>query len=140
MYLGIDWSQAKHDACFLTDAGSIAARLTFAHQPDGFAKLDALRRQLGVPLDGCCVGVETAHSLLIDWLWTRGYTHLFVIPPNAVKSARQRYRQTGARTDQYDAFVIAEMLRTDQARLQPWYPDSPINQCIRAKVSLLLHL
>ncbi len=140
MYLGIDWSQTKHDACFLTDTGSIVARLTFAHHPDGFAKLDALRGQLGIPLDACCVGLETAHSLLVDWLWTRGYTHLFVIPPNAVKSARQRYRQTGARTDQYDAFVIADMLRTDQARLQPWYPDSPITQCIRAKVSLLLHL
>jgi transposase len=140
MYLGIDWSQTKHDACFLTDTGSIAAQLTFAHQSEGFAKLDTMRRQLGIALDECCVGLETAHSLLIDWLWTHGYTHLFVIPPNAVKSARQRYRQTGARTDQHDAFVIADMLRTDQARLQPWYPDSPLTQCIRAKVSLLLHL
>ncbi len=48
MYLGIDWSQAKHDACLLTDAGMIVTRLTFAHHPDGFAKLDTTRCRLGL--------------------------------------------------------------------------------------------
>ncbi len=140
VYLGIDWSQTMHAACFLANTGTILTRLTFAHDPDGLTKLDTTRRQLGIALPDCWVGLETAHTLLIDFFWARGYTHIFVIPPNAVKSARQRYRQTGARTDQYDAFVIADMLRTDQARLQAWYPDSALTQCIRAKVSLLIHL
>ena len=140
VYLGIDWSQSKHDLCLLNEAGAVLAELTIPHQPDGFAQLDSLRRTAGVLPSDCWVGLETAHNLVIDWLWAHDYSQVFVIPPNAVKSARQRYRQTNAHTDRSDAYVIADMLRTDQARLQPWHPDQEVTQQLRAKVSLVLHL
>ncbi len=92
VYLGIAWSQTLHAACFLADTGTILTRLTLAHDADGLAKVDTTRRQLGIALSDCWVGLETAHTLLIDFFGARGYTHIFVIPPNAVKSARQRYR------------------------------------------------
>lgn len=110
IYLGLDWSQAKPDACFLSETGTSVTRLTFAHAADGFAKLDATRAQLSIVLNACWIGIETAHTLRIDCLWARGDVHIFVIPPNAVKSAPQRSRLAGARTDQYDAYVIADML------------------------------
>jgi len=140
VYLGIDWSQSKHDLCLLNEAGAVVAELTIPHQPEGFEQLDDLRRTAGVAASECWVGLETAHNLAIDFLWARGYHQVFVIPPNAVKSARGRYRQTNAHTDRSDAYVIADMLRTDQARLQPWHPDGDVTQQLRAKVSLVLHL
>jgi hypothetical protein len=40
VYLGIDWSQSKHDAVFLNPAGASIAQLSIPHSPDGFRRLD----------------------------------------------------------------------------------------------------
>lgn len=140
VYLGIDWSQEKHDAVFLNQAGALLAQLTLPHSPEGFFKLDATRQQLGVEPLECLVGLETAHNLLIDFLWDRNYQHVYVLPPKMVKRSRERYRLSGARSDLSDAFVVADVLRTDQGRLQPWFPDTFLTRQIRAKVSLIHHL
>lgn len=63
-----------------------------------------------------------------------------MVPPHVVKSIRGRYRHSGARSDQSDAYVLADLLRTDRPRLQPWQPDSLLTQRIRAQVSLLTFL
>jgi hypothetical protein len=39
----------------------------------------------------CRVGLETAHNVLIDFLWAKGYTQVYVIPPNVGKGIRGRY-------------------------------------------------
>jgi len=140
VYLGIDWSQDKHDACFVNEKGVAIASLVIPHSIEGLQRLDNTREKLGVLPAECWVGLETAHNLVIDYLWSRDYSQVYVIPPNAVKSTRPRYRQSGAHHDPSDAFVIGDMLRTDQARLQPWHPDSELVQQMRAKVSLLMYL
>jgi transposase len=68
------------------------------------------------------------------------YHQVYVIPPSVVKSTRGRYGQSGARSDERDAFLLADLLRTDRARLQPWRPDSLLTRQMRAKVSLIHHL
>jgi transposase len=140
LYIGIDWGQSKHDACFMNEAGAPLARLSFAHTPDGFHKLDRTRQDLGLEAATCLVSIETAHHLLLDYLWGQGYTQVYVIPPNVVKSSRGRYSQSGARTDQSDAFLLADLLRTDRARLRLWKPDSLLTRQLRAQVSLITHL
>lgn len=140
VYTGIDWSESKHDVAFMNEAGAILAQITIPHTPDGFQRLDATRQKLDVAADECLVGLETSHNLLIDFLWARGYTQVYVIPPNVTKSCRGRYRQSGAYTDQSAAYLLANLLRTDKHRLQPWHPDLPLTRHMRAKVSLLLHL
>ncbi len=140
VYIGIDWSQTKHDVCLLNEAGAVIARQVAAHAPDGFQKLDQSRQQLGLTASECLVGIETAHTLLMDFLWGHAYRQVFVIPPNVVNSTRGRYRQSGARNDQSDAFVLADLLRTDRARLQPWQPDQVLTRQIRSRASLLTHL
>ncbi|NIO38822.1 MAG: transposase, partial [Burkholderiales bacterium] len=114
--------------------------LTIPHTPEGFLKLDAARSTLGVTAQDCVVGLETAHNLIIDFLWSWQYQHVYVIPPSVTKSNRGRFGASGARTDQSDAFLLADILRTDRSRLHPWHPDSLLTRQIRAKVSLCAHL
>jgi hypothetical protein len=87
LLIGIDWSQAKHDICFLNEAGAALARLTIAHSADGFARLEAQRAKLGFKPSECCVALETAHNLLVDFLWGHGYDQVYVIPPSVVTPA-----------------------------------------------------
>lgn len=140
VYLGIDWGRYKHDAVFMNEAGAAVAEMTFTHDPQGYRRLIGVFDDLGtVPSQGV-VGLETAHNLLVDFLWDQGFEQVYVVPPRAVKSSRNRYRQSGARSDLSDAFVVADMLRTDRGRLQPWFPDSALTRQIRAKISLHMHL
>jgi len=140
LYLGIDWSKNKHDIVAVNQQGAVIANLTVPHKPEGFAQLDQLRQDLDVSPTECVIGLETAHTLLVDFLWARGYEQLYVIPPHVTRSARGRYRQSGARTDQSDAQVIANLLRTDLPRLYPWQPDQPATQQLRTLVSRLAFL
>jgi len=93
VYIGIDWSHAtrKQDIFILNEAGAPLARVVVAHSAEGFQKLDAQRQPLGLAASECLVGIETAHNLLIDFLWGHGYQQVFVIPPNVVNSTRGRY-------------------------------------------------
>jgi len=140
VYIGIDWSENKYDICFMNQAGASIAEQMMPANTDGFLHMDARRRSLGVAPEACLVGLETAHNLMIDFLWAYAYQRIYIVPPNMVKANRGRQGQSGARTDPSDAWLIADILRTDHPRLAPWYPDSLLTRQMRAKVSLILHL
>lgn len=136
LYLGIDWSAQKHDAVCLNDAGASLLHLTIPHTPEGFLTLETHLRKLAVAPAEWLVGIETAHTLLLDFLWAHAYHQVYVIAPSVVKSSRGRYGQSGARTDQSDARLLADLVRTDRARLHLWQPDAVLTRQLRAKVSL----
>jgi len=71
VYIGIDWSEDKHDVVFMNQAGVDVARMTIPHSLEGFVQLDAARRKLGLAPDDCTVGLETAHNLIIEYLWSQ---------------------------------------------------------------------
>ena len=43
LFVGIDWSEQKHDVTFLNKAGAIISQLTIPHTPDGLMKLESAR-------------------------------------------------------------------------------------------------
>jgi transposase len=140
VYIGIDWSEDKHDVVFLDEKGTIMAQLQMSHSPEGMLNLEKTRDHIGVSVSECWVGLETAHNLLIDYLWSRGYPQVYVIPPSVIKSCRGRYGSSGARTDVSDGRLIADVVRTDRRRLQRWQPDRVETRQIGAKLSLINHL
>ena len=136
VYIGIDWSKDKHDVVFMNSAGSSIAYQTIAANPLGYAAMDERRQQLGAQVEECWVGIETMHNLLLDDLLRRGYSHLFLIPPSLVKDSRGRFGESKANTDRKDAQLLADLLRTDLARLHPWRPDSSVTQQLTVQIGL----
>jgi transposase len=136
VYIGIDWSKDKHDVAYMNSAGSVIAYQTIASNPVGYAALDARRQQLGAQLEECWVGIETVQNLLLDDLVRRGYSHLYLVPPSLVKDSRGRFGESKANSDRKDAELLADLLRTDRARLHPWQPDSDLMQQLIVQVSL----
>ena len=112
VYLGIDWSMQKHAAYFSNEKGAALQYLEVPHSLAGLCQLDAVRHKLGIGAQECIVGIETAHSLVVDFLAERSYPQIYVLHPNVVKSAQGRYRQSGAKDDRSDARLIADLLRT----------------------------
>jgi len=140
VYLGIDWSTKSHALTFINQEGGSIAQETIRHTAKGFARLDEIRAGLGVSAAECLVGIESSHTLLIDWLWAHGYKQVYVIPPRMTASRQASYSQSGARTDSHDAYLIANLLRTDLHLLHPWRPDSASIQALRTQVSLRMQL
>lgn len=140
VYLGIDWSKKSHALAILNQEGGIIAQETIRNTAKGLARLDEMRSALDVSAGECIVGIESSHTLLIDWLWSHGYNQVYVIPPRITRSRQATYRQSGARTDSRDAYLIANLLRTDLHLLHPWRPNSPAIQALQGQVSLRMQL
>ncbi|MBV7333077.1 IS110 family transposase [Chloroflexi bacterium TSY] len=129
--MGIDWSEKKHDVMMLDETGRALGYAQIEHSQKGFRQIEEMRKKTGASHDEVTVGLETAHNLLIDYLWSSGYKNVYVVPPNVVNKSRERYSQSGAHNDKSDAYVIADLLRTDVHRFYPWSPGSELLQQMR---------
>ena len=84
-------------------------------------------RRLGVEE----AAIERPDGPVVEALLAAGVT-VVVISPNQIKNLRSRYGSAGNKDDRFDAFVLADTLRTDRARLRPLIPDSPATTALRA--------
>ena len=88
------------------------------------------------------VAIERPDGPVVDTLLDAAVT-VVVISPNQVKDLRGRYGSAGNKNDRFDAFVLADTLRTDRARLPPLLPDTPatvtLRQTCRARKDLVVH-
>ena len=124
---GLDWAKDDHVVCVLDSAGEVRDRFTVTHTSAG---LNALVRRLGKL--GCReVAIERPDGPVVDALLDATLT-VVVISPNQVKSLRSRYGSAGNKDDRFDAYVLADTLRTDRARLRVLTLDSPATVTLRA--------
>lgn len=132
MHVGIDWAKESHDVCVVDPAGKIRDRTTVAHSHEGFEDLvRRLRRWAG---EGeLLVGIERPDGRLVDRILEAGYP-IVLIPTFAMKGFRQRYAVGGAKSDPGDAYVIADVVRTDGHRLRRLEPLSEETRALRAVV------
>jgi transposase len=126
---GIDWASADHVACVVDGRGQVTARFTVTHTSAGLAELVRRLRRAGVDE----IAIERSDGPLVEALLAAGLT-VVVISPNQLKNLRGRYGSAGNKDDRFDAYVLADTLRTDRARLRPLIPDSPATQTLRATV------
>jgi transposase len=126
---GIDWATVDHVACVVDQAGQVRDRISVAHDRAGIRQLISVLRAAGAVE----VAIERGEGILVDALLAAGLT-VVVITSRQVKNLRSRYGSAGAKDDRFDAFVLADVLRTDRARLRPLVPDSPATLALRAAV------
>jgi len=91
----------------------VSKQFTIKKSQKGFEKLLDRLRKLSFDPQQFMIGIETPHNLLVDFLVDLGYC-VFAIFPGSMKSFRKRYRSSGARDDGFDAFVLADVRRTDK--------------------------
>lgn len=140
VFIGIDWSQDKHDIGYMDDSGRRVFHQVIPHSQIGFQQFHEQCEKLELKRDECQIGIETSYNLLVDELWSYGYGNIYVVPPSVVKSSRGRFGNSGARNDKGDAFLLADLVRTDRQRLHPWKPDTLLTRKMRVKVRSLYQL
>jgi transposase len=126
---GIDWASTDHVACVVDGRGQVTARFTVAHTTTGLTDLVRRLRQAGAGE----VAIERSDGPLVEALLAADLP-VVVISPNQIKNLRSRYGSAGNKDDRFDAYVLADTLRTDRHRLHSLTPDSPATQTLRATV------
>ena len=113
-YVGIDWADQKYDITILDEPGAVMSKpFTIKKTQQDFEQLLGRFRKMSDDPQQFKIGIETPHNLIVDFLIERGY-EVFALFPGAMKSFRKRYRSSGARDDVFDAFVLADVIRTDK--------------------------
>lgn len=129
---GLDWGGASHALCIIDDAGGVFARLEVRHDAAGLADMVARLGRIAAPAE-LPIAIERPSGLIVDTLVEAGHP---VVPvhPNVVKACRPRYRAAGGKSDPGDAFMLADILRTDGHRFRPLLPASDDIRALRALV------
>jgi transposase len=135
---GIDWARDDHVACIVDGRGRKVATTMLEHTTAGLRDLIAFLGRHGVGE----VAIERPDGPVVDTLLAAGLV-VVVISPNQVKNLRSRYGSAGNKDDRFDAYVLADTLRTDRARLRPLVPDTEattaLRRACRARKDLVKH-
>jgi transposase len=126
-FAGIDWASEEHACCVVDADGRIIEGRRYRHDERGLLALCSRLVELGV----LRVAVERPDGLLIERLLDAGL-HVIAIHPNQVAAMRPRFSAAGGKSDSFDAFVLAELARTDSHRFRVLVPDSDQTKALRA--------
>ena len=135
---GLDWARDDHAVSIVDHRGRELDRCMIEHTAEG------LRTLLGFLArnNATEVAIERPDGPVVDTLLEAGIT-VVVISPNQVKNIRRRYGSAGNKDDRFDAYVLADTLRTDRARLRPLIPDADatiaLRRTCRARKDLVNH-
>jgi len=135
---GVDWAKDDQAVCIVDADGEAVQRFMTSHDRAGLK--DMVRRLLRAGVDE--VGIERPDGPIVDALLQAGLTVL-VIPPAQVKNLRSRYGSAGNKDDRFDAYVLADVVRTDRRRLRPLERDTAattaLRSTVRARRDLVIH-
>lgn len=122
---GIDWASEAHEVC-VSEEGRVNERFSAGHDERGIAALAERLTRLGVAR----VAIERPDGILVERLLAAGI-EVLAIHPNQVKAARARFAVAHGKSDRFDAYVLAELARTDAHRFRALVPDRDETKALR---------
>jgi transposase len=123
---GIDWASEAHEVC-ISDEGRVSGRFSPAHDEEGMVELVTRLGRAGVAR----VAIERPDGILVERPLAAGI-EVLAIHPNQVKAARPRFAVAHGKSDRFDAYVLAELARTDAHRFRALMPDSDETKALKA--------
>jgi transposase len=138
MFAGVDWASEEHAVCVNDADGRIIEGRRYCHDERGIKALCARLISLAVEL----VALERPDGLLVERLLDAGL-EVIAVHPNQVAAMRPRFSAAGGKSDSFDAFVLAELARTDSHRYRVLVPDGDATKALmalsRAREDLVEH-
>ncbi|MHC4792463.1 MAG: IS110 family transposase [Planctomycetota bacterium] len=140
LFIGFDWADEDHDVYLTNEIGEELDSFSIENSLLGLDKFLKKVKKHGVSNDcvhaktkSCvafCIAIETPHGLMVNALVGQGYK-VYPINPKAVKNERKTYRASDARDDDFDAYVLAHMLRMRVNNYTPLSSQTQLTEEIR---------
>lgn len=113
VFAGLDWASRLHAVCVIDERGVVRLQCEATHDAAGLTDLSRRLHAAGAQR----IAIERPSGLIVDALVEAGFT-VVPIHPNIVKATRPRYRSHGGKSDASDAYLLADLLRTDGHRFK----------------------
>ena len=131
-FVGLDWAAHEHAVCVVDERGKVVTQFTVAHTAEGMTELVARLSKLATPSE-LRLAIERPTGLIVDTLVESKFA-VVPIHPNVVKASRPRYSAAQGKTDLGDAYLLADLLRTDGHRFRVLTPLSDQTKALRSQV------
>ena len=121
-YVGIDWSDAKHDICVQAADSGVRELDCISSQPEGIETwARALYHRFGGPL---AVALELSKGPLVSALQKYDFVVLYPINPLMLARYREAFTPSGAKDDPTDAELAVDLMTRHPERFEPLKPQS----------------
>jgi transposase len=133
-FVGIDWGQFSHKVCILNSSGDSINEFSIDNNKEGFfSLLDKLQKLSDNPSD-FSIAIENAGLPIVNFLQINSYS-VYLVPPAKVDSLRTNYSSSNAKSDELDAYILADALRTSKNKYALIKPNSKLTQEISLTIS-----
>jgi len=122
-YIGVDWGDRLHQVYVGEEEGKKVREIKVPETVEGLAAIGRWLDEQRAEGFELWAAIEKPAGRIVDFLLDHG-VEVYPVNPKAVDRVRDRYRMSGSKSDAFDAYVLAEFLRTDQAHLRALRPSS----------------
>jgi transposase len=130
VFVGHDWAEAHHDVHVEDAEGNRLAKARVPEGVEGVARFhDLLAPFVEDPAD-VTIATETDRGLFVAAMVAAGY-RVLAVNPMSTSRYRERHSTSGAKSDPGDAFVLAELARTDSHNHRAVAGDSELGEAIK---------
>lgn len=126
-YIGVDWADAEHAIWVADEQGMPVLQRAVPHTAEGLAEWGRWLDEQRAADTELWAAIERPDGRVVDFLLDHGVV-VYPVNPKALDRARDRFRMSQAKSDPFDAQVLADLLRTDHARLHALQPSSEAAQ------------
>jgi len=135
-FAGFDWAKDHHEVVVVDRIGNIVKQFSFEHTAAGWRQFQERMAEFGA----VGMAIEARYGAILERLLEL-QSCVYAIHPQRAKAYRQRKVPSGNKTDQVDAWSLADALRLDGAHWRALSPQEPLTQELRllcqAEVALI---
>ena len=130
LFVGVDWAEDHHDICVMASDGTVLGRRKVSDSVSGIGELHELVAEHVEGDEPVVVGIEIDRGLVVTALLGAGY-EVFAVNPMASARYRERHATSGAKSDQGDAKMLADLVRTDRHNHRPVAGDTELVEAVK---------
>jgi hypothetical protein len=130
VFVGHDWAEAHHDVHVEDDEGRRLGKARLPEGVEGVARFHELIAPFVDEPSEVTVATETDRGLFVAALVAAGY-QVLAVNPMSTSRYRERHSTSGAKSDPGDAFVLAELARTDAHNHRLVAGDSELGEAVK---------
>jgi transposase len=125
-FAGLDWAKDHHDVTIVDRSGVVTLELRFDHTAEGWA---VFAEKIGA-FPSLAMTIETSSGAVVERLLEMGL-HVYPVHPTAAERFRDRKAPSGIKSDRFDAWCMADALRTDGHGWRRLRPEDPLTHELR---------
>jgi transposase len=122
-YLGVDWADEFHQVWVSNLEGNKVIEKKVIENVEGFSEFGRWLDESRTKRIELWAAIEKPHGRIVEFLLDHGVV-VYPVNPKALDRARDRFRMSQSKSDSFDAYVLAEFLRTDHGHLRALEPNS----------------